>query len=211
VYRILVVDDDPSFRDQMTKLIDAQLPGCVVVAAGDVDGALQILEEARRTDRPFSAGILDVMLPKVRGANAELDHLVEDEMSRSHGTLIIRITVFDDVKVRNYFAKTRQRLPPILPVSKTESGFSMRIVVALKRDRVARQIKEIFAPPTGRVKGRGSATLALASLMNDINLFWKDLDSDGRERIRDYFDIEERPEGGIRVSLGGRERSLQPC
>jgi hypothetical protein len=211
LYRILIVDDEKSFRVQMTELIHAQLPGSVVVSSGDVEGALQILADARRTERPFSAGILDVILPSVPGANPELDHRVEDEMFRSHGTLVIRITVVDDAVVRHYFTKTRQRLPPILPVSKTEIGFSKRIIVELKRDRVGRQMKEVFAPPTGRVEPRGSATRALASLMNDINLFWKDLDADGRELIRDYFDIEEKPEGGVAVSLGGRERNLQPC
>jgi CheY-like chemotaxis protein len=209
VYRILIVEDDKLFREQLAQLMAAKLPGSEIVAAADVQEALEFVREARKSGRPFLAAVVDLMLPQIHGSNPELDYAVESEIFRMHGTLIFRITAFDsDAEVREYFDKARMRTSPrVLPVSKTEIGFSKRLIAEIKRDRVARQMAELFAVPTGRVERRGSATLALAALMSDISLFWSDFDEKDREPIREYFDVQEEPDGGVMVRMGGREGS----
>jgi len=73
--RILVMDDEPSLRKMVGRMLEKL--GYESEFAEDGAGAIRIVEEARETERPFDAVILDLTIPGGMGGKEAIKKLLE--------------------------------------------------------------------------------------------------------------------------------------
>jgi CheY-like chemotaxis protein len=209
MFRFLIVEDDRSTAETLKLVLEDAFPGALVVFAGDVELASQLLSGATR---PFDAVVLDSLLPNGRGETV-CQHVREQT---SYST-VAHITAHDnDPQLASHLKGEH--------VHKSQRGFVVykrlnepwteELVLLLSRDlfglRIGRQLDELFGPegrePSSTATPRGyrtpkeSRTNELADLSRDIVDFWDKVGSDVRVRIKQYFYVDDsgRP---IRVAL----------
>jgi DNA-binding NarL/FixJ family response regulator len=65
VYKILIADDHPLFREAITNVIEKSFPGCETIETEDLDSALSITQESDELDLI----LLDLNMPGMNGLN----------------------------------------------------------------------------------------------------------------------------------------------
>ncbi|MBE9397899.1 response regulator transcription factor [Pontibacterium sp. N1Y112] len=65
MYKILIADDHPLFREAITNVIEKSFPGCETIETEDLDSALSITQESDELDLI----LLDLNMPGMNGLN----------------------------------------------------------------------------------------------------------------------------------------------
>ena len=65
MYKILIADDHPLFREAITNVIEKSFPGCETIETEDLDSALEITQESDDLDLI----LLDLNMPGMNGLN----------------------------------------------------------------------------------------------------------------------------------------------
>jgi len=66
MYKILIADDHPLFREAINNVIQSSFPGCETVETQDLESALQLSQEA---EDEFDLILLDLNMPGMNGLN----------------------------------------------------------------------------------------------------------------------------------------------
>lgn len=206
VFRVLLVEDEPDTRTQITELIEERIPGCLVNAVGSVADGQKLIEQARVTNVPFLAAVLDIKVPKTFGEEPQTDATlcVEFQASFREG-LVFHITGFKgDPDVDEHI---RQEHPPDKPrgfVFDKGEDFPDNLVNQLRKYLFNTQIRNVvsglFIPiqysgagspsgSSGIITENRSTTSQLADLHLNVRQCWPYLDQSTKDFVATYLDV----------------------
>lgn len=221
MYSFLVVEDIESTLAELQTLLSEVFPNSRVDVAETTVQALDYVEAAARSKRPYHAAVVDFMLPHTAGERAEIDECIcRSIRTMLPGTLIVHITAYaGDPIVLAHFRDVdlvNPGIPSAVTISKLEVDWASQLLSKLKQYLYGMQIEEqmdgLFRADWGsttstrgrvgrdRVFRNGDVTHALANLDRDIVTHWDDLDNQLQARIQSVFHVDTsgRP---IRISL----------
>ena len=87
-YRILIVDDEEIFREELKEYLGYERPNWIIVLAKDGVHALELLQE----DTNFNAALIDLRMPRMRG-----EVLLEDMVEQYPDICPIILTAYGDI------------------------------------------------------------------------------------------------------------------
>jgi hypothetical protein len=218
MFRILIVEDDLNTLEELREVLQEEFPDVLIETALTVNEGRDKIRDAVMRNRPFSIAILDFKVPLDKGHNPEVDEsLCRGISSRMPETLVIHITSFhEDQDVDRHIRKyhTGINAPRIGRPIQKNAFWPEKLVGEIKSHFIERQMDALVGPKamsparnleSGRIGA--SATQPLGTLTRDIATFWNGLHDETKERVRDYFIVnDEQPP--VRVSL--REDLMDP-
>lgn len=207
MFRVLIVEDDVPTSKQLKSIITEQIEDVQAHTAMDVPEARALIETAKTNNQPYHAVVLDLMLPRERGIQAELDESLCNRIRQvMPHTLVAHITIHDkngEVKKHLEVAHDKE-IDRSFRLSKAETDYATQLVERLRPFlyglRIEQQIDDLFNGGGGtgypvmslRTRdsvGDRSKTHELAALTRDISNHWESLDEGLRTRIKDIFNI----------------------
>ncbi len=133
--RVLVVDDNASARELLTRM--SQALGLQVDAAANGEEALTRVRHADASDQPYELLLLDWKMPRMDGV-ACAQALVERAALRHPAPVVIMATAFGREEVRQRLAERLVKVGALLTKPVTPSALLDACAVALGRTPVAR-------------------------------------------------------------------------
>jgi CheY-like chemotaxis protein len=211
---VLIVEDDPATLDQLTKLLQEEMPGVTIHVATNVAEARILLEGTR-----YDVIVLDLKLPAAPGISPEPDvSLCEQIHGEGASSLVVHVTAYpDDKLLRDHLASAHSSpaKPRTVWFSKQDVGWSMSLAERVSgyvfsrliRERLdallgpeRREIAAVGALQSAASGGSDCLTYDLAVLCSEVAQYWDVLDEALRARIRRilYVDLSSKP---VRVGL----------
>ncbi len=216
MFRILIVEDIKHTLEQLFDLIALHFPDSQIDQAATIREALALLGTAETEGWEYDAVILDFRLPVDEGEHpdgAELLCLaIRQKMPQA---FIAHITAYpndEEVKAHMQRVHREQAGYSAIDLSKLEVIWPEKLVDQLKQflkgQRIEAQLEALFPSALtsragagrDRVRAAGGVTHQLAALTRDIVDFWPDLDEKTKEKVRQFFQVDETGKT-IKVSL----------
>ncbi len=210
--RILIVEDDENVLTQLGSLLRAAFPAVQVEIADTTEHGLALVQQSKETKRPYDVIILDFHLPRHTGEVAETDTSICHEASVGPYPFIIHVSAHEnDVKIQQHLSlKHLEEVHDksiFISKNKVSAGqaWTDQLLSKLRSylygGQILMQIDDIFggtnAAPSYRLRPsrsasmRGSLTHDLAALCSDIETYWRDLDDHTRDKVLDYFEVND--------------------
>jgi CheY-like chemotaxis protein len=203
LFRILILENERPLRESLTKKIGEELPGAVIVQAGTIDEALDVID---RGPVP-TLGILDIRVPMREGYNDEANPQVADRL-RELGVPCIFMTGYKNTDdVQDFLRKHSLVDPNIVVIEKIiKAGHLKEGIVRHARSLFERLASNNVQGAVKRVFGNGldsqqSTTAGWIRTERLIREYWRYLDRVTRELVRKWVVVDELPGGEVRLSL----------
>jgi CheY-like chemotaxis protein len=216
MFRILIVEDIKNTLEQLVDLIALHFPDSQIDKATTVKEVLVWLATAEAEGWEYDAVILDFRLPVDKGeypnGSEVLCLAIRQKMPQA---FIAHITAHpNDKEVKEHMQRVHREQVGFnaIDLSKLEVIWPEKLLDQLKQflkgRRIEAQLETLFpsamASRAGagrdRVRAAGGVTHQLAALSRDIIDFWPDLDEKMKEKIQQFFHVDEAGKA-IRVSL----------
>jgi CheY-like chemotaxis protein len=200
--RILLLEDQPLTRKSLQRLLSIRFPGTTVMTAENDSEASEILGRYRQEGIGLDAVVLDLKVPHSKGTNAEVSRICVDVQRLFPNALIGHITAHysdDDVgkHLTNYHLGTGQKTDFF--IDKRDERWEDSLVSKLAGAGIEHQMEALddLSTPAARSLRQASqrhqnATFRRAKLVRDIKMYWNLLDSQLKERIRRYFEVDDQ-------------------
>jgi CheY-like chemotaxis protein len=216
MFRILIIEDIKNTLEQLYDLIALDFPDSQIDKAATIREALALLATAETEEWEYDAIILDFRLPADKGEHPDgsevLCFAIRQKMPQA---FIAHITAHpDDTEVKEHMRRVHceQAGYSAIDLSKLEVIWPEKLLDQLKQflkgRRIEAQLEALF--PSGlaarvgagrdRVRAAGGVTHQLAALTRDITDFWTDLNEKTKEKVLQFFQIEESGKA-IKVNL----------